>query len=200
MSKSKIQALRAARTNLLRQIEGHAGECRKPWRAVGAEQVDEREEMEVALVEITDEIIALERELRDPEQDAEMRAELAAEMAITGVQDDPDLYMHTPMEEELFQERIHDEVEYGYFDPESGWVDGIYDQPNVGRCPVCKKDGVWFDDEGGFLYGDYFCGACFDDGLAWLIFLAAVCNLHAVEHRGEWSLREWSDNDISVNA
>lgn len=49
------------------------------------------------------------------------------------------------------------------------------------------------------------CGACFDDGLAWFVFLAAVCHMQAVEYRGEWSLRERDnedneDNEISVNA
>lgn len=76
-----------------------------------------------ALVELEDQIIDLEKSLRDPEQDAEMRMEINAAIAMSGNwEDNASDYMHTPMQELRYQQSIHDEVRRGMDDEQGhGW-------------------------------------------------------------------------------
>ena len=63
------------------------------------------------LVDLEDQIIDLENSLRDPEQDAEMRMEINAAIAMSGNwEDNASDYMHTPMQELRYQQAIYDQV------------------------------------------------------------------------------------------
>src|SRR5690606_19690339 len=114
---------------------------RFPWRNYpDDEPASKRPNYNEMIDSIEHQIIDIEQAAyRDPVQDAEMRAEMHAEMALTGVQDDPSLYMHTPFEEELFQERIRHDIDYGYYDEDGSWNEGLYgDALNISDCPTCS--------------------------------------------------------------
>jgi hypothetical protein len=133
--------------------------------------------------ELDSEIIALERSLRDPEQDAEFRAEFYAEARMLGVRDDIHLYMHTPHEEELFQERIQHQVDYGYWDEEDGWVDGIhgYDDCEYGPCPTCHT----MSDEWMSIDGHDCCDTCGPDAEAFMHFIGRITSTEVLQS-GRW--------------
>jgi hypothetical protein len=175
-----LSALLKARDEVERTIKAPVpDEPRFPWRNYEDNYEVDTNLLNRTLADLDTQIIEIERAAyRDPEQDAEMRAEMYAEMAITGVRDDPALYMHTPHEERLFQERIAHEVNYGYHDPEDGWVDGIYgDAPAVGNCPTCNRSRVWFEDELIHVDGYDTCwNGCSDEAISFMYFLGWLTN------------------------
>jgi hypothetical protein len=171
-----VGVLKRARAELLRLKERPVDvEPSFPWRA-RPEEV-ERPDYDSAIYDIEQQIIDIERAAyRDPEQDAEMRMEMQAEFALTGVRDDPSLYMHTPFEEELFQERIRHDIDNGYYDDDGHWNEGLNGDSDYwsGPCPVCKTQTDV--DEVHYLSGEQACLHCFEEAFTWMNFLAVVTN------------------------
>lgn len=158
---------------------------RFPWRNYpDDEPASKRPNYNEMIDSIEHQIIDIEQAAyRDPVQDAEMRAEMYAEMALTGVRDDPSLYMHTPFEEELFQEQIRHDIDYGYYDEDGSWNEGLYgDALNISDCPTCGTQGVSWDDGECVSVDDEhdFCYVCAEEAIAFVYFLAYVTN-HEIE-------------------
>jgi hypothetical protein len=163
----KIKAMYDARDSLEREIASLRNRPARPWR--GESFYDEVKAAKSALNDIDDQIIELEYSLRDPEQDAEIRAEINAAIAMSGNwNDDASHYMHTPMEERKFQEQIQHDINYGYYD-EGGWNEGMYDGPQMGSCEGCNAE-LW-DDDVLFVNGTALCQGCVEDFLAMLILM-----------------------------
>ena len=175
-----LAALRKARNEVAATAEKPvATEPRLPWREYEDTYEVDRNLLRHTLDELDQQIIEIERAAyRDPVQDAEMRMELQAEMALTGVRDDPALYMHTPHEERLFQERIRHEVDYGYYDPEDGWVDGIYGDrwAGIGNCVTCNRSGIDLEDQWFMIAGHDACDYCADEAVPFMHFLGWLTN------------------------
>lgn len=158
----QIKALRKALEAARNEAQTIRNEPFRPWRDDDGEFQDRQQAAKMAVEAIEAQIIDLERSLRDPEQDAEMRAEMYAEMALTGVHDDVELYFHTPMQEELFQARIHRQIEEGWFDEDGGWNEGLSEgAPREGSCTFCH--GPCWDDEGFWMNGLFGCENCYAD-------------------------------------
>jgi hypothetical protein len=171
----KIKALWAAVENARKEVSSIRNTPVKPWS--GDTFVDEIAAAEEAVRALEDEVIALEHSLRDPEQDAEMRAEINAAIALTGnYDDDASLYMHTPMEEERFQRSIHEQVRRS-MDEEHGYYD------SYGPCPTCKNMTDYEDCVQ--VGGETCCSHCVDDAVAFLHFLSRVTNTPFVM-QGRW--------------
>jgi len=160
-------------------------ESRPKWRVYEDTYEVDPELLRRTLSDLDDQIIELERAAyRDPEQDAEMRAEMYAEMAITGVRDDPALYMHTPHEERLFQERIAHEVNYGYYDSDGYWEDGIYaDVPCTVICPACGANEQ--SDEFFTVDGHDVCHQCSTEAIIFMNLLGVLTNTEVESNRWE---------------
>jgi hypothetical protein len=178
----KIKALYKQRKSLInsRKQLDHPDYPILPWVEVDEEEEgDTKEQIDEAIYIVEGEIISLERSLRDPEQDAEMRAEINASIALSGNWDDnASHYMHTPLEEEMFQEGIYRQVMYEH--------DG-YDSEGEGySCNVCQMH-VW-SDEATMINGWDFCTHCSRDGIAWFVFLAFIMG-YGVDG-GKWDY-EW---------
>lgn len=178
-----IKSLKEARSALIDAKNGIVERSVLPWRM--DETVEPTVDYDGLIYDIEQQIITVERKAyRNPEQDAEIYMELTASMAMSGVRDDPHLYMHTPFEEELFQQRIEDQVRYGYYSDEEGWIDGIDERPNVGRCSTCGRDGVWFEDEAFMVAGWNTCEACNEEALGFFFLLALITN--TATHSNKW--------------
>lgn len=149
--KAKISGLRFAREKLKNQSRNQRREGVLPWTTDDSKNHgDPREKISQAIMQIEDEIIGLEYSLRDPYQDAELRAEINAAIAMSGnYGDSADYYMHTDMEEELFKESIYRQVYY-----EDGHMEyGPF------SCPTCNAYPV-YDDEILYINGDEVCSCC----------------------------------------
>lgn len=211
VAKARISALYAGLDELKKTLNSVVDEVRFPWRFYPEPEVDEKAAIKQAMREIEDEIIHLERHyVRDPEQDAEMRMEIEASIALNGNHSDrAEWYLHTALEEERFQERIHDQIEYGYNDPEDGWVDGISERPNVGNCNICHN---YIDFEDCVcVNGEFTCDMCYEDIRSWFEFLTRITNTYVVKDRwdsevhwqcdafvgrdGKWYLIEYPQED-----
>jgi hypothetical protein len=190
-TEARIRGLYAA----LRELEGAAKprpedyESLPPWR-YGERSEDRVAGVQTALMEIQDEIIGLEHSFRDPVQDAEMRAEINAGIAMSGNwNDSASDYMHTPLEEELFQRGIERQVEREYMD-ERG-----YDYWS-GPCPVCG--GLTDIDDTVFVMGFDTCNHCYEEAVAWLHFIGFVTNHPTViagRYSNDYSLKMEDDDD-----
>lgn len=167
----QINALTETRERLSREVNAIRNKPARPWR--GETFFDEEREAKEALRRIDDQIIELEWSLRDPEQDAEIRAELYAEMAFNGVHDDVSLYMHTPHQERRFQEQIMHDVTHGYFHPDDGWVEGTDGHEYEGhyRCVTCRGDGY---DDYIIFDGEELCQECLPDIAGLFIALSMI--------------------------
>lgn len=167
MAKAKIAALEAAEKNLGYQLEDarRENEQEVPWRREKP-HVNKEEIIKRAIHDVQNEIIGLERSLRDPEQDAEIRHEMMAEMAMNGCRDpwgESRLYMHTAKEEELFQAGIWAQVEAEHREEM-----GYYDE--YGKCPCCGT----MTDEWMEIDGADCCTNCCEEVIYWLAFLSGV--------------------------
>jgi hypothetical protein len=165
---AQIAAMRAARSEMEKQISrAHSNaDPRLPWRFYDRPAVD-TDGLSEALYQIEAEIIGLERSLRDPEQDAEMRAEINAQIALSGNWDDnASYYMHTPLEEERFQAGIWAQVEAEHRN------DMGYDYW-AGPCPCCgaavDEDQICQVDGWDTCYTE-----CYDEACNFAYFLSAV--------------------------
>lgn len=200
VTEAKRDALKAAQRQLEGMVNTVENEPYFPWRERPEDWADKVRATKQALREITDEIISLEISMRDPEQYAEMKYEIEAAIAFSGNSNDrAEWYLHTDEQERLFQERIQDQVEYGYYDQEDGWVDGIRERPNVGTCPLCNASGVWFEDEGDYVDGNYACSTCYPEVRAWFNFLSWITITYVMADRwdGEvhWDLEAFIGAD-----
>ena len=100
--KAKINGLYAAYRSLEQDSKPKSTDYQTilPWRIYNENSTTTNRVAAVkqAMDEIADEIIFLENCLRDPMQDAEIRAEINASIAMNGNWDDcADDYMNTPM-------------------------------------------------------------------------------------------------------
>lgn len=194
-----IKALYAARQSAKDSVETARNLPAKPWR--GEKFTDAIGPAKQALSAIESQIIDLEQSLRDPEQDAEMRAEINAAIAINGnYSDDARLYMLTPMEEELFQQGIKRDIEYGYYHPEDGWVDGMYSHYSVGNCQFCNS--TVMGDEVIHFDGWAGCENCYEDikglfaMLCWLsVRLGFYPQQMISDSYGEWMISKAGESD-----
>jgi hypothetical protein len=169
----KIKGLYAAYDTLLRESKRTKNEPALPWRT--DETLDRVGAVKQALNEIEDEIIGLEHSLRDPIQDAEMRAEINASIAMYGNwNDSADDYLHTPMQERLYQESIERSVQYAYDDEH-----GFYEFE--GPCSTCHAHADY--DECLYVAGYSTCSSCYDDTRAFALLLSMITNVPIEENR-----------------
>ena len=168
---AKKKALRDALHNMEREIDrlrSNPAPGISVWRRGQYDEATWAEEVkaaERAYRELEDEIISLEHEERDPIEYSERRAELYAEMALTGVHDDVSLYLHTPQEEERFQRAIWAQIEM-----EDALERGA---PMCGTCPTCG-DPTWDDDWASVDGYDVCYQTCYEEAKAWLYFVAWI--------------------------
>ena len=163
---AKINALYIAYNELVRSASIIRNEPALPWR--DDKRVDHTAAIKQAMAEIADEIIGLEHSLRDPIQDAEMRAEINASIAMNGNwNDSADDYLHTPMQERLYQESIEHSSRYDY-DDERG------DYSPYGPCPTC---GGHVDlEDSVYVIGFSTCYNCQPEAEAFAYLLAIITN------------------------
>lgn len=151
-TKVKIESLTETQSILKRRLQNIENSWRggRPvWRYSDDAYEEHKELVEAIKQEIDDldhQIIDVEMSLRDPDQDAEMRAELYGAMAMNGVHDDVSLYMHTPHQEKLFQEQIWRQVQY----EDDSWAGHDY---TGGNCPSCHS----FDEDWISVQGEQVC-------------------------------------------
>jgi hypothetical protein len=181
-----IEALRQALRTAENNAASATNEPYRPWRDDPSDKTDNVAAAKEAVQSIENQIITLERSQRDPEQDAEISAELHVAMALNGVHDDVSLYMHTPMEEELFQQGIQRQLENGWYDEDGtyneGWSEGM---PHQGTCEFCG--GVLWDDEVMMMHGYSGCETCLPDILG-LFLVLCLLNMGFYVSGEEW---EW---------
>lgn len=176
----KHNALKEAQAYLERQIEYYRAVPIPPWRIGGPDT--ELDQMKEALSDITQQIIDIEIEARDPEQYSERYAEIAAEMHLTGVSDDPGLYLHTPEQERQYQKDIQRQIEYGYYDDDGYWNDGLYgDYYDTDCINVC----------GWQVEADFA-----DEALAFATFLSFITGVALSEN--EWGDEFYFEDDIAA--
>jgi hypothetical protein len=117
-------------------------------------------------------------------QDAEMRAEINASIAMNGNWDDcADDYMHTPMQERLYQQSIEHSMryddDYGYFD-------------DSGECSTCHAT-VYYDTCT-YIVGYSVCEHCYNEARAFLLLLSILTNV-AIEENGwgeiNYAVQDW---------
>ena len=173
MSSALIKALKAAQREAQRAVDEAYNEPCPPWRERDEDWRDEVQEAKDALQNITDQIITTEMSMRDPIQYAERRAEIYAAVAMNGFRDDPELYLHTPEQERLFQEQIEHQVKYGYYDSDGYWEDGWYDGPNISKCE-CGAE-IW-EDECYFAQGVSVCERCNEEAIAFHLLIWNLFN------------------------
>lgn len=186
----QVEALRRALDIARTNAEQAKDEPFRPWRDDPGEKTENVRAAREAVHAIESQIIDLEYRQRDPEQDMELRAELYAEMALSGVRDDVSLYMHTPMEEELFQQQILHQVQHGYYDDDGHWNEGLDEgAPHMGSCGLCGA--ILWEDDALNVNGHYSCDTCEPDIRALFIILCLIFpDLYLSEGRwGEWSIQ-----------
>lgn len=172
-----IEALRQALRTAENNAASATNEPFRPWRDDDGERHDNVQAAKDAVRAIQDQIIDLEISMQDAEQIAEMRMELQAEMALTGVHDDVSLYFHTPMQEEMFQAGIQRQVELEWMDEHGG--------PFKGSCEFCGA--VLWDDEVQWMDGNGGCETCLPDILGLFLVLCLIAPWNYVSG-DEW---EW---------
>ena len=172
-----LSALLKARDEVKRTIKAPVpDEPRFPWRNYEDTYEVDTDLLDRTLADLDAQIIEIERAAyRDPVQDAEMRAEMYAEMAITGVRDDPALYMHTPHEERLFQEGIQRQLQHGYYDSDGHWEDG-WDTGDYWSGPCSRCHGHTDMDEVVYVDGHDCCQHCCDEAIGFMHFLGWLTN------------------------
>jgi hypothetical protein len=163
---AKIKALYTAYNELVRSASSTKNEPALPWR--DDERIDYVAAIKQAMNEIADEIVDLEHSLRDPIQDAEMRAEINASIGMYGNWNDcADDYLHTPMQERLYQESIERSAQYAY-DDERG------DYNPIGSCGVCNAT---VNHEDSIYVCDFStCYHCNDEATLFAYLLAFITN------------------------
>jgi hypothetical protein len=158
------------------------------WRASNGAWEEHQETVEAIKDEIDrldDEIITAEMAERDPEQDAEIRAELYGAMAMNGVYDDVSLYMHTEHQERLFQQSIYDQVGREMAE-EAGYCD------ESGYCPMCHS----YTDDWVVVEGEAVCYQnCYDDLRAFAEFLTNFMSDSFVFHESTRTMSFWFDEN-----
>jgi hypothetical protein len=174
VAKAKINALYAAYEALERDSKPKPSDyqTRFPWRTYDEDTVIDRvSAVKQAMNEIADEIISLEHSLRDPIQDAEMRAEINASIAINGNWDDcADDYMHTPLQERLYQESIYRQMQYDYYDYEG------MDWDPFGPCQYCGTYGDY--TEATYVAGYSTCyNGCYEEAAAFMYLLSMITGI-----------------------
>ena len=187
---AKIKGLYAAYNSLRNDLSPRHDDyvTLLPWRNYeDTEPLNRLDGVKQAMSEIADEIIVLEHSLRDPVQDAEMRAEINASIAINGNWDDcADDYLHTPMQERLYNEGIERAAQYTYDDEH-----GFYD-PH-GPCACC---GTFTDHEESIYVAGYSTcyQGCYEEARAFAYLLAFITNTPTEENRwGEMNYIEKDD-------
>lgn len=180
-----IEALRAGLKIARANAEQASDEPFRPWRDDPSEKTNNVEAAKEAVHAIESQIIDLEYSLRDPEQDAEIRAEINAAIALSGNwNDSASDYMHTPMEEELFQQQIQHDITHGYFDSDGFFEEGTYSGPHKGGCAFCGAI-VWEDDEV-MINGEASCDTCAPDIVALFIILCLFTKGAMYVDTDEW--------------
>lgn len=181
-NKMLAKAMSETRERLMRELKSIKNRPARPWR--GETFVDEIAAAKAAITDVEDQIIDLEYSLRDPEQDAEMRAEINAAIAMSGNwNDDASLYMHTPMEERLFQESIQHDIDFGYFDSDGGWNEGLYsDYEPEPTCGFCNGSGQYAET---FFNGEGICATCLPD-IVGIYALMHLLGLGELRKCGRW--------------
>ena len=169
--KAKINGLYAAYRSLEQDSKPKSTDYQTilPWRIYNEDSTTTNRVTAVkqAMDEIADEIIFLENCLRDPMQDAEIRAEINASIAMNGNWDDcADDYMNTPMQERLYQENIQRMVQYDY-DSEHGFYD---------PCGPCSCCGTFADyDECVYVAGYSTCyNGCYEEARVFMYILSMI--------------------------
>lgn len=189
----KIKALQRARNDLELEVKTVQNEPQKPWRE--GESIDYVSAAKKALRDIQDQIIELELSLRDPIQEAEMRAELHIEMSLSGCRDDIDLYMHTPEQERMFQQEIRDQVDHGYYNEYGDWEDGLDSGrwDSYGPCDTCKNPTDY--EESIYIEGDLVCDYCGPDALGFFFLLCIVTGRGYRSNKWETEFNFVTDDD-----
>jgi hypothetical protein len=185
-TESVVAVLKQTRTKLIQMRENPShNEPRFKWR-VYEDTESTKPDYDNMIWHIEQQIIDAERSLRDPEQDAEMLMEKRAEMALMGERGDASAYFHTPFQEALFQEQIRHDIDYGYYDDDGCWNDGLYgDGPSVGDCPACGTQGVWWEDEGHTVDGHDVCHNCSTEAIIFMNLLGFITNRRVESNRWE---------------
>jgi hypothetical protein len=113
-----------------------------------------------------------------------MRYEINAAIAASGNwEDNASDYMHTPMQERLYQESIYDQIRYE--------DDSVCDYWS-GPCPTCG--GFTDSDSLINIEGHDVCDSCYDETVAFMHFLSFVTRTKIREYRYSWSFVEDDDD------
>ena len=188
--KAKINALYTAYESLERDSKPKSTDyqIRLPWRVYNEDVVIDRvAAVRQAMNEIADEIISLEYSLRDPMQDAEMRAEINASIAMNGNWDDcASNYMKTPFEERLYQENIYSQMQYDY----------DYDSMDFDPYGPCQCCGNYVDyTEASYVAGYTTCyDGCYPEAKGFMYFLSMITGISVDVRYGSELYFEESEN------
>lgn len=160
----RIRSLRAALDEAKRglQTAQHRNRRTEPIWRYGHETEDNNlvELFKKEIHSLQRDIIDLERSLVDPIEYAERKAEIQTAIAMNGNWDDrAEWYLHTPMEEELWQEQIDKSLAM----EDQYSMDYWYDEAECDSCLRC--------DSLEEVMGKFICDTCFDEALAFAYFV-----------------------------